>query len=291
MSYDIIGAVGVGIVGQTPPGTANAMSSSYLFRYAPAKGSNTSLVYDTSGKGKDATINGSIVVNGRTITSTLTPAEAWASTGLTLGSAAGKLPVLDPSVISNYRPDQGDSMLLVARMYIPSVPATGSTVTLFGAMGRNASSQNNGFRFALTCLDGSLPRTIQFISYDGTGSSKFSGNSTGTVSDASDVFLAWYVDPTLARVRMWVNDVASWGGNNNVYMRNFYTDILTSTTAQTPPFGIGGGQYDLGVGVPNAVIKQVDFVVVKGRGITNVDAAVSKMKALPGTYLTEQDLV
>ena len=290
MSYDIIGAVGVGIVGQTPPGPVNGLTSNYVFRYVPAKGANDSLVYDLSGKNRNATINGSIVVNGRTITSTLTPATAWASTALTLGSTTGAIPVIDPSFLNNYRPDQGDSLLLFAKMYVPTIPATGGTVTVFGAMGRNSSSQNNGIRFVVTCKDHANPKTIQIVTYDAVGGSKFTGNSLAQLVEGADNYLGWYIDPTNARAKMFVNGASNWASANSVYMRNFYTDILTSTTAQTPAFGIGSGEFNLSVALPSTVIKQVDLVIVKGRGIANPDAAFSKLQNFPGVYLTDGDV-
>lgn len=290
MTKKLIGRIGSGVLGVAPPGSKHKMSQNYLLRFRPSQGANSSLVYDLSGNGRNATINGSISYNGRTITSTLTPAEAWAATGMTVGSTSGKFALLDPSFLSNYRPDQGDALLLVARVYVPAVPATGSTVTMFGAMGRNASSQNNGLRFALACNDNASPKTILLITYDGAGGSRFSGNSTGQVKDAADNVLAWYIDPSLARCKTYVNDVANYGSNNGAYMRNFLADIATSTAAQSPAFGLGGGQYDLGVGVPNMIIKQFDLVVTKGRGIADPDAAVAKLRALPGMYLTDSDL-
>lgn len=289
-SSDLIGAMNNGVIGQVPPGNENAMTSSYAIRYLPSQGANDSLLYDLSGKNRNATINGSIVVNGRTITSTLTPATAWSGLGITLGSATGALPVLDPVVLNNYRPDQGDSLLLFAKMYIPSIPATGSTKTIFGSQGTNGSSQNNGIRFVIDCQDHALPGTISLISYDGIGGSKFSSVSSGVAIAASDNILAWYIDPVNSRVKLYVNGISSWTPSNQVYLRNYYTDILTSTTANTPPFGIGGGGRDLSVGIPNAVIKQFDMIIVKGKAISDPDALVSKLTSFPGIPISEGDI-
>ena len=99
-SSDLIGAMNNGVIGQVPPGSENAMTSSYAIRYLPSQGVNDSLLYDLSGKNRNATINGSIVVNGRTITSTLAPATAWSGLGITLGSTTGALPVLDPIILN-----------------------------------------------------------------------------------------------------------------------------------------------------------------------------------------------
>lgn len=289
-SSDLIGAMNNGVIGQVPPGSENVMTSSYAIRYLPSQGANDSLLYDLSGKNRNATINGSIVVNGRTITSTLTPATAWSGLGITLGSATGALPVLDPVVLNNYCPDQGDSLLLFAKMYIPSIPATGSTKTIFGSQGTNGSSQNNGIRFVIECQDHALPGTISLISYDGTGGSKFSSVSSGVAIAASDNILAWYIDPVNSRVKLYVNGISSWTPSNQVYLRNYYTDILTSTTANTPPFGIGGGARDLSVGIPNAVIKQFDMIIVKGKAISDPDALVSKLTSFPGIPISEGDI-
>ena len=289
-SSDVIGSMTNGIIGQVPPGSENAMTSSYAIRYLPSQGANNSLVYDLSGKNRNATINGSIVVNGRTITSTLTPATAWSGVGITLGSATGALPFLDPTVLNDYRPDQGDSLLLFAKMYIPAIPATGSTKTIFGSQGTNASSQNNGIRFALGCQDHTFPGTISLITYDSVGGSRFSNVSTGTVVSVSDNILAWYIDPVNSRVKLYVNGVSSWSANNQVYLRNFYTDVLTSTTANTPPFGIGGGARDLSVGIPNVIIKQFDMIIVKGKSISDPDALVSKLTSFPGIPISEGDI-
>lgn len=289
-SSDLIGAMNNGVIGQVPPGSENAMTSSYAIRYLPSQGANDSLLYDLSGKNRNATINGSIVVNGRTITSTLTPATAWSGLGITLGSATGALPILDPVVLNNYRPDQGDSLLLFAKMYIPSIPATGSTKTIFGSQGTNGSSQNNGIRFVIECQDHALPGTISLISYDSVGGSRFSSVSSGVALAASDNTLAWYIEPTNSRAKLYVNGVSSWTASNQVYLRNFYTDILTSTTANTPPFGIGGGGRDLSVGIPNAVIKQFDMIIVKGRSISDPDALVSKLTSFPGIPISEGDI-
>ena len=279
-----------GVIGQVPPGSENAMTSSYAIRYLPSQGANDSLLYDLSGKNRNATINGSIVVNGRTITSTLTPATAWSGLGITLGSATGALPVLDPVVLNDYSPDQGDSLLLFAKMYIPSVPATGGTKTIFGSQGTNGSSQNNGIRFVIECQDHAKPGTISLISYDGIGGSKFSGVSSGVVTTLSDNYLAWYLEGSTAKVKLYVNGVALLAGTNQFYLRNFYTDILTSTTANTPPFGIGVGARDLSVGIPNAVIKQFDMIIVKGRSISDPDALVSKLTSFPGIPISEGDI-
>ena len=289
-SSDLIGAMNNGVIGQVPPGSENAMTSSYAIRYLPSQGANDSLLYDLSGKNRNATINGSIVVNGRTITSTLTPATAWSGLGITLGSATGALPVLDPVVLNDYRPDQGDSLLLFAKMYIPSIPATGSTKTIFGSQGTNGSSQNNGIRFVIECQDHALPGTISLISYDSVGGSRFSSVSSGVAIAASDNILAWYIDPVNSRVKLYVNGISSWTPSNQVYLRNYYTDILTSTTANTPPFGIGGGGRDLSVGIPNAVIKQFDMIIVKGRSISDPDALVSKLTSFPGIPISEGDI-
>ena len=289
-SSDLIGAMNNGVIGQVPPGSENVMTSSYAIRYLPSQGANDSLLYDLSGKNRNATINGSIVVNGRTITSTLTPATAWSGLGITLGSATGALPVLDPVVLNNYRPDQGDSLLLFAKMYIPSIPATGSTKTIFGSQGTNGSSQNNGIRFVIECQDHALPGTISLISYDGIGGSKFSGISSGIVTTLSDNYLAWYLESSTAKVKLYVNGVSSIAGTNQFYLRNYYPDILTSTTANTPPFGIGGGGRDLSVGIPNAVIKQFDMIIVKGRSISDPDALVSKLTSFPGIPISEGDI-
>ena len=292
MSYELIGAVGVGIVGQTPPGLQSDIAPEYLLRYFPFKGGDDTLVYDLSGNGRHAKINGSIVVNTRTITSTLTQATAWGSAaGLTTGSTTGQVAVLDPSFLSNWRPDQGDSLFVFAKVYIPAVPPTGSTVALFGAMGRNATAQSNGFRFALACSDNALPRTILFTSYDGTGGAKYSGNSSAQVTPGADNTLAWYIEPQTMRVTQWVNGVKSIGGTNNFYARNFLDDIMTkSTVAQTPAFGLNTAAFDLGVGVSGMVIKQLDMAVVKNRAIANPDACESKLRALSGMYLTSKDL-
>lgn len=289
-SSDLIGAMNNGVIGQVPPGSENAMTSSYAIRYLPSQGANDSLLYDLSGKNRNATINGSIVVNGRTITSTLTPATAWSGLGITLGSATGALPVLDPVVLNNYRPDQGDSLLLFAKMYIPSIPATGNTKTIFGSQGTNGSSQNNGIRFVIGCQDHALPGTISLISYDSVGGSRFSSASSGVAIAASDNILAWYIDPVNSRVKLYVNGISSWTPSNQVYLRNYYTDILTSTTANTPPFGIGGGGRDLSVGIPNAVIKQFDMIIVKGRSISDPDALVSKLTSFPSIPISEGDI-
>lgn len=289
-SSDLIGAMNNGVIGQVPPGSENAMTSSYAIRYLPSQGVNDSLVYDLSGKSRNATINGSIVINGRTITSTLAPATAWSGLGITLGSATGALPVLDPVVLNEYRPDQGDSLLLFAKMYIPSIPATGSTKTIFGSQGTNASLQNNGIRFAIECQDHAFPGTISLITYDGIGGSRFSGVSSGVVTALADNCLAWYLEGSTAKVKLYVNSVASSAGVNQFYLRNFYTDILTSTTANTPPFGIGGGGKDLSVGIPNAVIKQFDMIVVKGKSISDPDALVSKLTSFPGIPISEGDI-
>lgn len=289
-SSDVIGSMNNGIIGQVPPGSENVMTSSYAIRYLPSQGANDSLVYDLSGKNRNATINGSIVVNGRTITSTLTPATAWSGVGVTLGSATGALPFLDPVVLNDYRPDQGDSLLLFAKMYIPAIPATGSTKTIFGAQGTNASSQNNGLRFVIECQDHALPGTISLISYDGIGGSRFSGASFGVVTTSADNCLAWYLESSTAKLKLYVNGVASIAGTNQFYLRNFYTDILTSTTANTPPFGIGGGGRDLSVGIPNAIIKQFDMIVVKGKSISDPDALVSKLTSFPGIPISEGDI-
>lgn len=288
-SSDVIGAMSNGVIGQVPPGVENAMTSSYALRYLPSQGDNDSLLYDSSGKSRNATINGSIVVNGRTITSTLTPGVAWGGVGITLGSATGGLPVLDPVILNDYRPDQGDSLLLFAKMYIPSVPATGSTKTVFGAQGTNASSQNNGIRFVIECQDHALPGTISLISYDAAGNSKFSGASSGSVLSGADNYIAWYLDPD-SRCKLYVNGVNNWAGSGQFYLRNYYTDILTSTTANTPPFGIGGGAKDLSVGIPNAVIKQFDLIIVKGKNIDNPDLLVSKLTNFPGIPISEGDI-
>lgn len=289
-SSDLIGSMSNGVIGQVPPGSNNAMTSSYSIRYLPSQGVNDSLLYDLSGKNRNATINGGIVVNGRTITSTLTPATAWSGLGITLGSATGALPVLDPVLLNEYRPDQGDSLLLFTKMYIPSIPATGSTKTIFGAQGTNASFQNNGIRFAIECQDHALPGTISLITYDGVGGSRFSGASTGVVTASTDNCLAWYLEGSTAKVKLYVNNVASSAGVNQFYLRNFYTDILTSTTANTPPFGIGGGAKDLSVGIPNAVIKQFDLVIIKGRGLSDPDKLVSKLTNFPGIPVSEGDI-
>lgn len=289
-SSDVIGAMSNGVIGQVPPGIENAMTSSYALRYLPSQGANDSLLYDSSGKNRNATINGSIVVNGRTITSTLTPGVAWGGLGITLGSATGGFPVLDPVILNDYRPDQGDSLLLFAKIYIPSVPATGSTKTVFGAQGTNASLQNNGIRFVIACQDHPFPGTISLITYDSVGGSRFSSVSSGTVNASSDNILAWYIDPINSRVKMYVNGVSLWTPSNNCYLRNYYTDILTSTTANTPPFGIGGGAKDLSVGIPNAVIKQFDLIIVKGKNIDNPDLLVSKLTNFPGIPISEGDI-
>ena len=102
--------------------------------------------------------------------------------------------------------------------------------------------------------------------------------------------MAWYIDPVNSRVKLYVNGVSSWSANNQVYLRNFYTDILTSTTANTPPFGIGGGGRDLSVGIPNAVIKQFDMIIVKGKSISDPDALVSKLTSFPGIPISEGDI-
>lgn len=289
-SSDLIGAMNNGVIGQVPPGNENAMTSSYAIRYLPSQGANDSLVYDLSGKNRNATINGSIVVNGRTITSTLTPATAWSGLGITLGSATGALPVLDPIILNEYRPDQGDSLLLFAKMHIPAIPATGSTKTIFGSQGTNASSQNNGIRFAIECQDHAFPGTISLITYDGVGGSRFSNVSSGVVIPASDNTVAWYIEPTNSRAKLYVNSNSSWTASNQVYLRNFYTDVLASTTANTPPFGIGGGARDLSVGIPNAVIKQFDLIIVKGRALTDPDSLVSKLTNFPGIPISEGDI-
>lgn len=289
-SSDLIGAMNNGVIGQVPPGSENAMTSSYAIRYLPSQGVNDSLVYDLSGKNRNATINGSIVVNGRTITSTLAPATAWSGLGITLGSATGALPVLDPIILNEYRPDQGDSLLLFAKMYIPAIPATGNSRTIFGSQGTNASSLNNGIRFAIGCQDHLFPGTISLITYDGIGGSRFSNSSSGVVISASDNTVAWYIEPTNSRAKLYVNSNSSWTASNQVYLRNFYTDVLTSTTANTPPFGIGGGARDLSVGIPNAVIKQFDMIVVKGKSISDPDALVSKLTSFPGIPISEGDI-
>lgn len=289
-SSDLIGSMNNGVIGQVPPGSNNAMTSSYAIRYLPSQGANDSLVYDLSGKNRNATINGNIIVNGRTITSTLTPATAWSGLGITLGSATGALPVLDPVVLNEYRPDQGDSLLLFAKMYIPAIPATGSTKTIFGSQGTNGSSQNNGIRFVIACQDRANPGTISLISYDSVGGSRFSDVSSGVVTTLSDNYLAWYIDPVNSRAKLYVNNVGSWTASNQVYLRNFYSDILTSTSANTPPFGIGGGGRDLSVGIPNAVIKQFDMIIVKGRSISDPDALVSKLTIFPGIPISEGDI-
>ena len=289
-SSDLIGAMNNGVIGQVPPGNENAMTSSYAIRYLPSQGANDSLVYDLSGKNRNATINGNIIVNGRTITSTLTPATAWSGLGITLGSATGALPVLDPVVLNDYRPDQGDSLLLFTKMYIPAIPATGSTKTIFGSQGTNGSSQNNGIRFVIACQDHPFPGTISLVTYDNSGGSRFSSVSSIAVIPSSDNILAWYIDPVNARVKSYVNGIGSWKPFNEVYLRNFYTDILTSTTANTPPFGIGGGAKDLSVGIPNAVIKQFDMIIVKGKSISDPDALVSKLTSFPGIPISEGDI-
>ena len=293
MSYDLIGGVGVGIVGQTPPGLQNDISPDYLLRYFPYKGGDDTLVYDLSGKGRHAKINGSVSVNGRTITSTLTQATAWgAPAGLTTGATAGQVGLLDPSFLSNWRPDQGDALFVFARVFIPSIPATGSTKAMFGAMGRDAATNNNGFRFAIACDDNAYPRSILFVSYDGAGGSRFSGNSTATVTSGVENTLAWYIDPTIMRVTQWVNGIKSLGSASGFYARNFLDDILTkSTTAQTPAFGLNTASYDLGIGVPGLVIKQLDVVATRSRPIANPDACESKLRALPGMYLTSKDML
>lgn len=289
-SSDLIGSMNNGVIGQVPPGSNNAMTSSYAIRYLPSQGANDSLVYDLSGKNRNATINGNIIVNGRTITSTLTPATAWSGLGITLGSATGALPVLDPAVLNEYRPDQGDSLLLFAKMYIPAIPATGSTKTIFGSQGTNGSSQNNGIRFVIACQDRADPGTISLISYDSVGGSRFSEVSSGVVTTLSDNYLAWYLESSTAKVKLYVNGVSSISGTNQFYLRNYYPDILTSTTANTPPFGIGGGGRDLSVGIPNAVIKQFDMIIVKGRSISDPDALVSKLTIFPGIPISEGDI-
>lgn len=289
-SSDLIGSMSNGVIGQVPPGSNNAMTSSYSIRYLPSQGVNDSLLYDLSGKNRNATINGGIVVNGRTITSTLTPATAWSGLGITLGSATGALPVLDPVLLNEYRPDQGDSLLLLTKMYIPSIPATGSTKTIFGAQGTNASAQNNGIRFVIGCQDHPFPGKISLITYDGIGGSIFSGVSTGVVTTSTDNYLAWYLEGSTAKVKLYVNNVASSAGVNQFYLRNFYTDILTSTTANTPPFGIGGGAKDLSVGIPNAVIKQFDLIIIKGKALSDPDKLVSKLTNFPGIPVSEGDI-
>lgn len=289
-SSDLIGSMSNGVIGQVPPGSNNAMTSSYSIRYLPSQGVNDSLLYDLSGKNRNATINGGIVVNGRTITSTLTPATAWSGLGITLGSAAGALPVLDPVLLNEYRPDQGDSLLLFTKMYIPAIPATGSTKTIFGAQGTNASSQNNGIRFAIGCQDHAQSGKILLITYDSIGGSRFSDASIVSVIPTTDNILAWYIEPTNSRIKLYVNGVTSWTGSNQVYLRNFYTDVLTSTTSDTPPFGIGGGAKELTVGIPNAIIKQFDFIIVKGKTLTDPDTLVSRLTNFPGIPISEGDI-
>ena len=151
-SSDLIGAMNNGVIGQVPPGNENVMTSSYAIRYLPSQGANDSLLYDLSGK-KKCYNQWKYCCKWKNNYLYSNSCNSLVRFRNYIRKCNRALPVLDPVVLNNYRPDQGIHCYYLPKMYIPSIPATGSTKTIFGSQGTNGSSQNNGIRFVIECQD------------------------------------------------------------------------------------------------------------------------------------------